>query len=444
MNKWLSTGYLKSKPEGAVDRERGIIPGALVVTEGEAKGHGVFLEAEFVDEVIRQGNEAKAGLKARFGHPNMCSTALGTFLGRWKNFRRDTITRDDGSQAVAARADLFLSQSAKDTPHGDLYEYVLGMAEKEGDMFGTSIVFTPGDGYRKTKSGKKVVRVWERDEKGGLVFNRDGQRLFRWIDENGKDHDPAADPVIERDYAVCQKLHACDAVDDPAANDGLFSRFSQETVAGQVTEFLDLHPEVFNAVADHPEILEALANYGNRVDEFIQRYQEYKKQKNGETNMESNDTPGAETPETPPAAEPEGTASTTETTEPETTPETQPETPPAAAPESAPPEPPPDPETPPPPATEQQSDESRAEFKRMCADFGQEIAAQVFADGGGYDAAREAYYKAIEAENKALKAKVAALPSGGTPAAFVVGDKPTDVDENGVHRLFRQGTRRNR
>lgn len=118
MNKWLSTGYLKSKPEGAVDRERGIIPGALVVTEGEAKGHGVFLEAEFVDEVIRQGNEAKAGLKARFGHPNMCSTALGTFLGRWKNFRRDTITRDDGSQAVAARADLFLSQSAKDTPHG--------------------------------------------------------------------------------------------------------------------------------------------------------------------------------------------------------------------------------------------------------------------------------------------------------------------------------------
>lgn len=86
----------------------------------------------------------------------------------------------------------------------------------------------------------------------------------------------------------------------------------------------------------------------------------------------------------------------------------------------------------------------RYEFKRMCADFGQEIAAQVFADGGGYDAAREAYYKAIEAENKALKAKVAALPSGGTPAAFVVGDKPAEVDENGVHRLFRQGTRRNR
>lgn len=86
----------------------------------------------------------------------------------------------------------------------------------------------------------------------------------------------------------------------------------------------------------------------------------------------------------------------------------------------------------------------RYEFKRMCADFGQEIAAQVFADGGGYDAAREAFYKAIEAENKALKAQVAALSSGGTPAAFVVGDKPTDVDENGVHRLFRQGTRRNR
>ena len=141
--KWMSTGYLKSKPTGGINREAGIIEGVKVCTAGEAQGHDVSLDAEFVDTVVRFGNERKQGLKARFGHPNMCSTALGTFLGRYKNFRKETTTRDDGSEAVAAVADMFMSNEAKETPNGNLYDYVLGLAENEPDMFGTSIVFTP-------------------------------------------------------------------------------------------------------------------------------------------------------------------------------------------------------------------------------------------------------------------------------------------------------------
>jgi hypothetical protein len=412
--RWLSTGYFASKPS-EVDREKGIITGALVVTEGEASGHGVWLESEFVDEVVSQGNASKSGLKARFGHPNMCSTALGTFLGRWKNFRRDTVTRNDGSKAGAARADLFLSASAKETPNGDLHKYVLDMAEKEKDMFGTSIVFTPGDDYRRTKSGKKVHRVWQVGPDGKAVFGSDGYRLFRWVDEKGKDHDPSEDPIVDRDYAVCEKLQACDAVDDPAANDGMFSRFAQETVAGQITEFLDLHPQVWQAVETNPEVLAALANYGDRIDEFIDRYRTYREHNQGDQAMsneaEAGVTAPEETPETVADQElelaPEGAVETGAT---ETAPEgdAEPETPPEGM--DATPTPP-APETATIPDSEP-AELSRDEFLRIVDRFGAEVAAATVKDGGDYASAMQLHLEALEAENAALRAQVAESSAG--------------------------------
>ena len=45
--KWLDTGYLKAKPK-EVDREKGIIKGVKVCSEGEASGHGFHVDAEFI------------------------------------------------------------------------------------------------------------------------------------------------------------------------------------------------------------------------------------------------------------------------------------------------------------------------------------------------------------------------------------------------------------
>jgi hypothetical protein len=307
--KWMSTGYLKAAPSGKVDHEPGKIEGVKICTEGDAKGHGVSLDAEFVDTVVRMGNERKQGLKARFGHPNMCSTALGTFLGRHKNFRKETTVRDDGSEAVTALADLFLSNSAKETPNGDLYEYVLNLAENDPDMFGTSIVFTPGREYRKTTKGKKVYHQWRTDDHGERLRNSNGEAIFMWVDEQGHEVDPSKEEIIDRDYVECEALHACDCVDDPAANDGLFSKFSHETVAGQITEFFDLNPEVWDAIQTNPSIVESLARYGDRVDEFINRYREYRGKNKGDDTMsvatynseqlddEQKPEAGAETPE---------------------------------------------------------------------------------------------------------------------------------------------------
>jgi hypothetical protein len=371
----FSSTYLKAKA-GAVNNEKGIIEGVSVCTAGEAKGHGVSLDSEFIDSVVGFGNEKKQGLKARFGHPNMCSTALGTFLGRFKNFRRE------GEQALA---DLFLSNEAKDTPNGNLYDSVLGMAKNESDMFGTSIVFSPGRAFRKDENGNKWFQFCRESYEGVEVWyeNEDAEKRE---DEEG---------LSDELYIECAELHACDTVDEPAANEGLFSKFAQESIAGQVTEFLDLNPQVWEALSANPDILKALSLHAAKLDEFIAKYQTYKS-KEGAIHMSEETKNPAEGSEEPAAIVPE-------------TPETQPE---AAEPEAA-------------PATEetgtieQQSKTIDAvEFEGLMKEFGAEIAAKVALSGGGISEGRKLRIESLEAENKQLKKENELLggAKGGSPA----------------------------
>ena len=371
--RWMSSQCLRAAPSGEVNHEQGIIEGVSVCTVGEAKGHGVNLDSEFVSRIVALGAEKRQGIKARFGHPNMCSTALGTFIGRFKNFRQV------GTQA---KADLFLSNEAKETPHGNLYDYVLGMANNEPDMFGTSIVFTPGRLYQRDEDGNKEIIVDE----------------F------------AADPLRPL-FVECQSLHACDAVDEPAANDGLFSRFANETIAGQVTEFLDLNPDIWDAISTNPSIVEALARYGNKMDEFITRYREYRSNSTevtmtDETREEVAETTEAaveeleatETPEEQEEQEAEETQETAETEEPaETATEEEETTEPEAM--------------------------SREQFVAVADEFGDDVAAQVMRDGGtAADAVRIAYGR-VKDENEKLRERVAELEK------VKLGGKAAKVDE---------------
>jgi len=404
MSKWMSTGYLKSKPTGGINREAGIIEGVKVCTEGEASGHGVNLDSEFISTVVRFGNERKQGLKARFGHPNMCSTALGTFLGRHKNFRTETTVRDDGSKALTAVADMFLSNEAKETPNGNLYDYVLGLAENEPDMFGTSISFTPGREYRKTAAGENVYEPTDSKE-----------------------------PLSAEVYVECSELHACDCVDEPAANDGLFSRFSNETIAGQITEFMDLNPQVWEAVQTNPSILEALSRYGNKMDEFMDRYREYREQnKEGsemkkKTNSDENgiakladgeDTPPEDKEVTAPAepgAKPEDkpAADVVEPSKPESD-KPEDKKPEDEKPEADKPEAPEKPQL------------SREEFTRIADKFGDAVAAKVMRDGGDFSTAMQLAFDSSQVENEKLHKEVEKLngkPSTGTPVTMTSENK---------------------
>jgi len=178
------------------------------------------------------------GLKARFGHPNMCNDALGTYLGRFKNFRKVIEETKEGKRYHAV-ADLHLDESAKDTPNGNLFDYVLSLAKTSPDMFGTSIVFRRGDTeYKK-----------EKDAEGN---------------------------EIEKPYATMKTLHAADLVDEPAATDSLFNKDSFASIA---TRFLDENPSLYELLNENENIL----------DEFMSKYKEYKQVKNENQNEMNED-----------------------------------------------------------------------------------------------------------------------------------------------------------
>jgi hypothetical protein len=212
MHRYFSTPPIFSAPVANIDRELGIIQGVTIARVGPAKGHNGFVDRTFLLQIVDNAASKPAGIKARFGHPNMCSQALGTYLGRFKNY---SYTGD------LVKADLHLDDTAKSTPSGDLYTYVLDMAEKNPDMFGASIVF---------EIGESVF----------LEEEVDGEK-------------------VEKEYFRLKELRATDIVDEPAATDGLFSA---NTFPGIATQFLDENPEILDLIFSKPDsIIEFLSNY---------------------------------------------------------------------------------------------------------------------------------------------------------------------------------------
>lgn len=183
---------------GSVDREggdngAGLISDFSVITRGEALGHEMWCDAEFLQQVHDAINAAgKAGLKARFTHPGLSADGLGKFLGNIKNAYMK------GDQTFA---DLHFSKSAHNTPDGDLANYVMDFAEEDPDKFGSSIVFM------QDRKAEELFHVEHKNE------------------DSGEFESP--DPDNEKNYEHCRlsKLYGADIVDDPAANpDGLFHR----------------------------------------------------------------------------------------------------------------------------------------------------------------------------------------------------------------------------
>jgi len=212
MHRYFSTSPIFSAPFANIDRELGIIQGVIIARIGPAKGHNGFVDRTFLLQIVDNAASKPAGIKARFGHPNMCSQALGTYLGRFKNY---------SYSGDLVKADLHLDDTAKNTPSGDLYSYVLDMAEKNPDMFGASIVFEIGESIF-------------------LEEEVDGEK-------------------IEKEYFRLRELRATGIVDEPAATDGLFSANTFPAIA---TQFLDENPEIMDLIFSKPDsIVEFLSNY---------------------------------------------------------------------------------------------------------------------------------------------------------------------------------------
>lgn len=216
-----------------IDRTQGVIRGVQIIRVGEARGHGVHQDLEFIQDLVELGNAQPKGVKSRFGHPAMSDDALGTELGRFKNFRL---------QGESAVADLHLGSYAAKSPKGDLREYILTMAEEDPEMFGNSIVFIPGRKY---------------------TVNEEGEKEYY-----GDDIQAGEQPV----FVEIESLLASDLVDTPAATDGLFSEVNAHLYAKKLSVFLDENPEVETFLDSHPDL-------ETKIHEFLSKRKQIKTQR---------------------------------------------------------------------------------------------------------------------------------------------------------------------
>lgn len=211
-----------------IDTEKGVIYGVVLAQEGLNK-NGTYFSERFLNELKAKGDE-RGYIKARFGHPTMCNNSLGSYIGRYKNFRVE-----DGK----IFGDLFLDDITKDTNVEGrgitMFDYIMRMAQGNSEMFGNSIVILAN-------------YVTEEYEENGEKKEADGHELVEWI--------------------------SSDLVDDPAATDSLFH--SSNDLGVRFAEFLDENPEVFEILDKKPEVLE----------DFFSRYEAYMNRKNNKNNME--------------------------------------------------------------------------------------------------------------------------------------------------------------
>ena len=174
------------------DAGAGIIRGFAVITRGEALGHGVWIDSEFLRQAVAAMNAAPDGVRARFTHPGMSADGLGRKLGRAKNARMD---------GDIVRADLHFSKSSHTTPEGDLAKHTMDLAEDDADLFGASIVYE---------------------------YDEAAERAFRQANlTDGGFRSPDLLNVKNLPHARLSSLRATDIVDEPAANPaGLFAATS--------------------------------------------------------------------------------------------------------------------------------------------------------------------------------------------------------------------------
>jgi len=193
-----------------INEGSGILQKVVVAQAGKVKSYFEEIDGVTLSQIVALGNAKENGVKARFGHPNMCSSAMGTYIGRFKNFSLD------GEKVTG---DLHLDTVCRSSPGGNLYDYIITMAKKNPDMFGASMAFIPAE--------------------------------------------PAEGPG-EFPLVRIEELLATDLVDDPAATNSLFAR---DSFAWEATRFLDENPAIAAFIARrHDTILEFMLKYFSKTD----------------------------------------------------------------------------------------------------------------------------------------------------------------------------------
>lgn len=182
-----------------------ILRNVAVVQQGEAKGHGTWLDQSFLEKTAELGNAAPNGIKVLFDHQTHCGTTMGYAIGRFKNF---------SIQGETVIADLYLFKSADASPHGELASYVQQLADEAPDVFGNSIEYYPGPTKYKTEKGFDVIRAYDEEEEVHKYFV--GEEIY-----NKKTH---GEIDWSKPYSTMAEFFASALVNEPAATSGIFSQ----------------------------------------------------------------------------------------------------------------------------------------------------------------------------------------------------------------------------
>jgi len=217
----------------AVEREggqygAGVIRGFSVLTVGEAQGHRMWIDEEFLTQVA--GAFGARGVKSRFTHPGLSSDGLGKQIGR---------AFEGEAEGGQVRADLHIQKTAR--KRDDYGGQVLDWAAEDPESFGASIVFDPAYG--------------EMDRFVAEHSDEDGH--FTSPDEANTHGFP---------HVRLARLKGVDLVGDPAANPGgLFSADELPAIAEEALAY------ALGLTEEEPDEL-LLGVHPERVKTFVQGF----------------------------------------------------------------------------------------------------------------------------------------------------------------------------
>lgn len=251
--------FLSALSADRVDADNKVIKDVAVITKGEALGHGMWIDNEFMSQVVKFGAaKTGRGVKCRFTHPGLSADGLGTMVGWVNNFRFDEST---GVPRVIG--DLKISETARSSPtHGDIGGYVLSLAEEDPEAFGLSISFG-------------------QDPEAMEKFYREH------CEEDGEFKSPDEDNVNHYPHVRLAQLYAVDVVDTPAANPGgLFSDGEElaeraESILKYAFGLSEYEPSVFALGGIAPERVRTF------VAGFVQRHEKQLRERIGNMDTEN-------------------------------------------------------------------------------------------------------------------------------------------------------------
>jgi hypothetical protein len=151
----------KLRKEARLEEDSTIIPNVYILSQGEARGHDLFIDKTSIQKAYELMAKAPNGVKVKMNHGSGLDAVCG--------FARNP--RIEGDKLMA---DLHLLKSS---PH---YELVKEMANEAPDQFGVSLAFL---NESETIKGKDYIRP-QRIESADLVSSPASNEKFRDFQSN--------------------------------------------------------------------------------------------------------------------------------------------------------------------------------------------------------------------------------------------------------------------